>query len=100
MVVPYRNGCAGPPRAARDVVDGAEDPHTGSWYYTQRSEQRAITLGIQRQPGTNTIAVADAVKNLLPQFQAELPPASTWTCSTTGRTPSASRTATCSSRWC
>ena len=36
-------------------------------------EQRAITLGIQRQPGTNTIAVADAVKNLLPQFQAELP---------------------------
>ena len=36
-------------------------------------QQRAITLGIQRQPGTNTIAVADAVKNLLPQFRAELP---------------------------
>src|SRR6185295_2343586 len=35
--------------------------------------QRAITLGIQRQPGTNTITVADAVKTLLPQFQAELP---------------------------
>src|SRR5262249_24306771 len=30
-------------------------------------------LGIQRQPGTNTIAVDDAVKALLPQFQAELP---------------------------
>ena len=36
-------------------------------------EQRAITLGIQRQPGTNTIAVADAVKALMPQFRAELP---------------------------
>src|SRR5207248_1944133 len=36
-------------------------------------EQRAITLGIQRQPGTNTIAVADAVKALLPQFKLELP---------------------------
>jgi HAE1 family hydrophobic/amphiphilic exporter-1 len=55
------------------VVDGAEDPHTGSWYYSNGGEQRAITLGIQRQPGTNTIAVAEGVKNLLPQFQAELP---------------------------
>jgi hypothetical protein len=55
------------------VIDGAEDPHTASWYYTRQSEQRAITLGIQRQPGTNTIAVADAVTRLLPQFQSELP---------------------------
>src|SRR5207237_7001826 len=33
----------------------------------------AITLGIQRQPGTNTIDVADAVRRLMPQFRAELP---------------------------
>ncbi|MFN7982936.1 MAG: efflux RND transporter permease subunit [Vicinamibacterales bacterium] len=32
-----------------------------------------MTLGIQRQPGTNTIAVADGVKALLPRFQSELP---------------------------
>ena len=31
-------------------------------------------LAIQRQPGTNTIAVTDSVKNLLPVFQPELPP--------------------------
>ena len=31
-------------------------------------------LAIQRQPGTNTIAVTDSVKNLLPMFQPELPP--------------------------
>ena len=31
-------------------------------------------LAIQRQPGTNTIAVTDNVKNLLPVFQQELPP--------------------------
>src|SRR6185295_16267109 len=43
------------------------------WFYTPEGEKRAITLGIQRQPGTNTIAVADAVKDLLPQFRAELP---------------------------
>ncbi len=73
MVVAYRNGAPVRLDDLGDVIDGAEDPHTGSWYYTHDSEQRAITLGIQRQPGTNTIAVADAVKNLLPQFQAELP---------------------------
>ena len=73
MIVAYRNGA--PVRLAElaSVIDGAEDPHTGSWFYTRDNDQRAITLGIQRQPGTNTIAVADAVKALLPQFQAELP---------------------------
>src|SRR5213075_949723 len=55
------------------IIDGVEDQRTASWFYTRDSEQRAITLGIQRQPGTNTIAVADAVKALLPQFRLELP---------------------------
>ncbi len=73
MVVAYRNGAPIRLGELGSVEDGAEDPHTGSWFYTKDGEQRAITLGIQRQPGTNTIAVADAVKNLMPQFQAELP---------------------------
>ncbi|HTM04447.1 MAG TPA: efflux RND transporter permease subunit [Vicinamibacterales bacterium] len=73
MIVAYRSGA--PIRLGQlgTIVDGAEDPHTGSWYYSADGEQAAITLGIQRQPGTNTIAVADGVKNLLPQFKAELP---------------------------
>jgi HAE1 family hydrophobic/amphiphilic exporter-1 len=73
MIVAYRSGAPIRLEQLGTVVDGAEDPHTGSWYYSADGEQRAITLGIQRQPGTNTIAVADAVKNLLPQFKAELP---------------------------
>jgi HAE1 family hydrophobic/amphiphilic exporter-1 len=73
MIVAYRNGA--PVRLAQlgTAVDGVEDQRTGSWLYTKDGRQRAITLGIQRQPGTNTIAVADAVKALLPQFRAELP---------------------------
>jgi HAE1 family hydrophobic/amphiphilic exporter-1 len=73
MVVSYRNGA--PVRLAElgTIIDGVEDQRTASWFYTRDGEQRAITLGIQRQPGTNTIAVADAVKALLPQFRAELP---------------------------
>ena len=73
MVVAYRNGAPIRLDQLGQVIDGAEDPHTGSWYFTPDNQERAITLGIQRQPGTNTITVADAVKTLLPQFQAELP---------------------------
>jgi len=73
MVVAYRNGAPVRLGELGQVIDGPEDPHTASWYYAGEGGQRAITLGIQRQPGTNTIAVADAVKNLVPQFKSELP---------------------------
>ncbi|HEY7287354.1 MAG TPA: efflux RND transporter permease subunit [Vicinamibacterales bacterium] len=73
MIVTYRNGAPVRLKELGDVVDGVEDQRTASWFYTAENEQRAITLGIQRQPGTNTIAVADAVKALLPQFRLELP---------------------------
>jgi HAE1 family hydrophobic/amphiphilic exporter-1 len=73
MVVAFRNGSPVRLEQLGAVVDGVEDPHTASWFYTRDVKQRAITLGIQRQPGTNTIEVADSVRALLPQFQAELP---------------------------
>jgi HAE1 family hydrophobic/amphiphilic exporter-1 len=73
MIVAYRNGAPVRLDQLGNIVDGVEDPRTGAWLYDGNGSQRAITLGIQRQPGTNTIAVADAVKNLLPTFQSELP---------------------------
>ncbi|HEY2907504.1 MAG TPA: efflux RND transporter permease subunit [Vicinamibacterales bacterium] len=74
MIVSYRNGAPVRLSELGNVVDGVEDQRTASWFYTHDAPQRAITLGIQRQPGTNTIAVADAVKALMPQFKLELPP--------------------------
>src|SRR5579871_4287121 len=73
MVVTYRNGAPVRLGELGNVIDGVEDQRTASWFYRNGDSQRAITLGIQRQPGTNTIAVADAVKALLPQFKLELP---------------------------
>jgi len=73
MVVAYRNGAPIRLEELGTITDGVEDQRTASWFYTNTEAQRAITLGIQRQPGTNTIAVADAVKALLPTFQTELP---------------------------
>ena len=73
QIISYRNNAPVRLEQLGTIVDGVEDPRTASWFYSAETKQRAITLGIQRQPGTNTIAVADAVKNLLPQFRAELP---------------------------
>ena len=74
MIVSYRNGApVRLRRPGRRSSTASRIERTASWFYTHEGQQRAITLGIQRQPGTNTIAVADAVKALLPQFRLELP---------------------------
>ena len=74
VVVAYRQGSPVRLEELANIVDGVEDDRTASWYYAKGREERAIVLSIQRQPGTNTIAVTDAVKNLMPTFRAELPP--------------------------
>jgi len=35
---------------------------------------RSVVLAVQRQPGTNTIEIVDAVRKILPTFEAQLPP--------------------------
>ena len=51
------------------AIDGVENAQLAGWTGANRS----IILNIQRQPGANVIAVADAVKKLLPQLKASLP---------------------------
>jgi HAE1 family hydrophobic/amphiphilic exporter-1 len=74
VVVAYRNGSPVRLDELGTVIDSVEDDKTASWYYKDKFNSRAIILAIQRQPGTNTIAVTDGVKNLLPVFRNELPP--------------------------
>src|ERR1700683_49374 len=73
LIVAYRNGSPVRLEQLGDVIDSVEDDKTASWFYTKQGSQRAIVLGVQRQPGTNTIAVTNAVKNLLPTFRSEIP---------------------------
>ncbi len=73
LIVAYRNGSAVRLEELGSIVDSVEDDKTASWFYAPGGNQRAIILGVQRQPGTNTIEVTDAVKNLLPMFRAEIP---------------------------
>ena len=74
LVVAYRRGSPVRLEELGDVIDSVEDDKSASWYYTRDFSSRAIVLAIQRQPGTNTVAVTDGVKALLPLFATELPP--------------------------
>ncbi|HKI85340.1 MAG TPA: efflux RND transporter permease subunit, partial [Thermoanaerobaculia bacterium] len=69
IVVAYRNGRPVRLEDLGRVVNSVEDNKTGAWYIDQRS----VVLAVQRQPGTNTVEVAAAVRKLLPTFQKELP---------------------------
>ena len=74
LVVSYRKGNPVRLEELGNIIDGVEDDKTASWFYRHDMGQRAVVLAIQRQPGTNTIAVTDSIKHLLPLFKAELPP--------------------------
>src|SRR5438445_11054352 len=51
------------------IVDSVENNRLASRY----NGQQVVTLTVQRQPGTNTVAVVDAIRNLLPAFRQQLP---------------------------
>ena len=76
LIVAYRNGSPVRLRDLGHVVDGVEVDKTASWYYDAKGGlRRAIVLAIQRQPGTNTVEVVDSIKQLLPIFRQQMPPA-------------------------
>lgn len=73
IIVAYRNGAPVRLQDISVVTDSVENDKVASWYNSKDGSTRAITLAIQRQPGVNTVEVADAVKKLLPTFQAQMP---------------------------
>ena len=55
------------------VTDSVENDQSGAWFFTTDSRAQTIILAVEKQPGMNTIEVADAVRNLLPEMAASLP---------------------------
>jgi HAE1 family hydrophobic/amphiphilic exporter-1 len=74
IIVAYRDGAPVRLGELGRVIDSVENDKTASWYVDADTMQRSVVLAVQRQPGTNTVAVAEAVKALLPRFEQELPP--------------------------
>src|SRR6185295_8971240 len=52
-----------------DVKDDVQDNRNASWF----NGKRAIVLAVQRQPGTNTVQVADDVHALVDRLRPQLP---------------------------
>ncbi len=69
VIVAYRNGHPVRLEEVGKVFDSVENNKVAAWFV----DQRAIVLAVQKQPGTNTVAVAKAVQDLLPTFRGKLP---------------------------
>jgi HAE1 family hydrophobic/amphiphilic exporter-1 len=69
LIVAYRNGAPVRLEEVANVFDSVENNRVASWFNGRRS----VTMAVQRQPGTNTVAVVDSIKALIPQFKQQLP---------------------------
>src|SRR5262249_1808895 len=69
LIVAYRNGSPIRLEQLGSVLDSVQTDKVASWY----NDERSVILAIQRQPGTNTIEVVDAIKRILPTFKAQMP---------------------------
>ena len=74
LVITYVDGRPVRLDEVANVADSVETVTQAAWLYTKQGRQRAITLQVQKQPGTNVIQVTDAVRKVLPSLQAQLPP--------------------------
>jgi HAE1 family hydrophobic/amphiphilic exporter-1 len=77
LIVSYKNGAAVRLRDVAHVMDSVENDKDFSKIYGGEfgpDGVRGVNLMVMRQPGSNTIAVTDKVKELLPTFQAQMPP--------------------------
>ncbi len=70
LIVAYKNGVPIRLQQLANVIDGVENDKAVAWF----QGVRGMILGIQRQPGTNTVDVVNNIKALLPQFRTEIPP--------------------------
>jgi HAE1 family hydrophobic/amphiphilic exporter-1 len=73
LIVAYRNGAPVRIRQVGRALNSVQNDKVAAWYFSRTGRSRAIVLAIQRQPGTNTVAVARAVRKLLPVFRDQLP---------------------------
>ena len=69
LIVAYRNGAPVRLRDVGKVKDDVQSNKVAAWF----NDTRSITLAVQKQPGTNTVQVADAVNKLLPVLRAQMP---------------------------
>jgi HAE1 family hydrophobic/amphiphilic exporter-1 len=69
LIVAYRNGAPVQLKELGNITDGVENDRVANWF----NDKQVITLAVQRQPGSNTIAVVEGIRQLLPKLREQLP---------------------------
>ena len=73
LIVAYRNGAPVRLGEIADVTDDVENNRVAAWYHKGDLKQRSIVMAIQRQPGVNTVGVADRIHAVLPALRDLMP---------------------------
>ena len=71
LIIAYKNGRPIKLSDIATVVDGAENNQLAAW----ANRTPAVILNVQRQPGSNVIAVVNGIRQLLPRLQQTMPAA-------------------------
>ncbi len=69
LIVGYRGGSPIRLGELGHMVDSVENDKIASWF----NDNRSIVLAILRQPGTNTVEVAQSIKDILPKYRSLAP---------------------------
>ncbi len=69
VVVAWRNGSPVKLDEIAKVYDSVENDKVATWF----NGERAIVLGIQKQPDANAVAVVDGIRAKLPALRAQIP---------------------------
>ena len=69
LIIAYRGGAPVRLSDVGDAIDSAENNKR----FNRFNRVPALVLAVQRQPGTNTVGVVDAIKKVLPGYVSQLP---------------------------
>ncbi|MBV1703522.1 MAG: efflux RND transporter permease subunit, partial [Hyphomicrobiales bacterium] len=75
VAVAWRNGAPVKLSDVARVYDGVENDQLAAWRGDATGMRRGIVMAIFRQPDANTVAVVDSIRERMPHYVAQLPPA-------------------------
>ncbi|BAZ23538.1 acriflavin resistance protein [Kalymmatonema gypsitolerans NIES-4073] len=74
LIVSYKNGAAVRLQDLGQVIDDVQNNKVSNRYSDKKVSNRpAIVLAVQPQPDANTVAIVDAIKELLPTLREQVP---------------------------
>ncbi|MCP9820182.1 efflux RND transporter permease subunit [Synechococcus sp. Cruz-9H2] len=71
LIISYKDGSPVRLSEVAEVSDSVANERSASWYNGTRS----IVLAIQRQPGSNTVAITSKIRAMIPELKASIPAA-------------------------